>query len=149
MCAKCEEDYFKLFEKCHECIGACLTILVITIIGIVWYVINVTVSRNVSSVEMILSWAQLTNIIGDVKLDWPNKLKALFSVASILDFDVDILEPSCLISSWSYTQNLIIQLCLPFLMSGVAAFIFLLSYFLYKLHLWHFDNIIHFTKVLI
>lgn len=90
------------------------------------YVINVVVSKNVASLEMILSWAQLANVIGDVDLRWPSKLRVMFGVANVLDFDVDILEPSCL-ANWSFKHNAVVQLLLPFLMSLMAFFGFLFS----------------------
>ena len=69
---------------------------------------------------MILVWAQLANIIGDINLNWTGKVTTLFGAANILDFDVDILEPSCLFD-WGFRQNFIVQLCLPFIMSFLAA----------------------------
>lgn len=88
--------------------------------------INVVVSKSVASLEMILSWAQLANVIGDVHLRWPHSLQVIFGVANILDFDVDILEPSCL-TSWSFVHNFGVQLALPFLMSLMASLGYLSS----------------------
>lgn len=76
---------------------------------------NVTVSRNVSSLEMILEWAQLANIIGDINLNWTDKVNGMFGAANILDFDVDILEPSC-IFPWGFLENFVAQLFLPLLL---------------------------------
>lgn len=83
------------------------------------YILNVIISKNVASMDMMLNWAQLANIIGDVGLRWPGSLTTMFAVANILDFDVDILEPSCLFH-WSYHHNFVVQLLLPFFMSLMA-----------------------------
>lgn len=77
------------------------------------------ISKSVSSLEIMLNWAQLANVIGDVDLRWPGRLGKMFSIANVLDFDVDILEPSCLLN-WSFTHNFMVQLLLPFFMSLLA-----------------------------
>jgi len=120
LCAECAPDYFGMFKKCYKCINHALIITLILIMTVAWYVLNVTVSRSVASLEMILEWAQLANIIGDINLNWTQMLTTMFGVANFMDFDVDILEPSCLIK-WGFKENFITQLLLPFVMSTIAA----------------------------
>lgn len=107
-------------DSCVECL--CSSILALSYISLLcgWYFINVTVSRSVTSLEMILGWAQLANIIGDVNLNWTAMVRQMFNVANILDFDVDILEPSCWVQ-WGYRENFVTQLLLPFIISAMAA----------------------------
>lgn len=123
-CSHCAEGYFTMMEKCYTCISPLsLTLFAIALL-FGWYFLNVTVSRSVSSLEMLLEWAQLANIIGDVDLKWTHMLKWMFGVANILDFDVDILEPSCFIM-WGFKRNFIMQLLLPFIMSAMSAVAYL------------------------
>jgi len=108
-----------------------------------WYIINVVVSRSIASLEMLLYWAQLANIIGDINLNWPPKLLKVFGVANILDFDVDTLEPTCLVKNWGFRENLIVQLCLPLFISLLAAVGYSLSrlaLFLVERNLLHLEG---------
>ncbi|GMH34270.1 hypothetical protein BSKO_02104 [Bryopsis sp. KO-2023] len=119
LCSECSKDYFGVIERCFPCPhkAAVVTMVVLLVLG--WYILNVVISNNVASLEMMLSWAQLANVIGDVGLRWPKSLETMFGTANLLDFDVDILEPSCLFH-WSFTHNFVVQLLLPFVMSMLA-----------------------------
>ena len=105
-----------MLQECHPCRSTAQLVIFYLMLLIGWYVINVIVSRSVASLEMILGWAQLANIIGDVNLNWTKMVQDMFGVANILDFDVDILQPTC-IRTWGFKQNFITQLFLPFIMT--------------------------------
>eukprot|EP00210_Caulerpa_lentillifera_P000461 g444.t1 len=134
LCEECDNRYFHIIDHCYRCPSG--TVIVFCIIGLLvgWYVLNVIVSRNVASLELLLGWAQLANIIGDVDLRWTQMLSRLFGVANLLDFDVDILEPSCLIENWGFKQNFIVQLCLPFVMSMMAGIGYFSSFLFFHLN---------------
>lgn len=137
LCAGCDEGHFSLFQRCHKCWRASVIVVVCILVLIAWYVMNVTVSRSVASLEIILSWAQLANIVGDINLHWTPMVTTMFGVANILDFDVDILEPSCLFH-WDFTHNFVVQLCLPFVMTLMASSGYVFSAFIYHAikHKW-------------
>lgn len=82
---------------------------------------------------MLLGFAQMVNIIGDVNLNWPKMLSSVIGIANLLDFDVDILEPTCLFPGWSFSHNLIVQLTLPLLMGSMAHFGYLASWAVLRL----------------
>ncbi|CAD7696286.1 unnamed protein product, partial [Ostreobium quekettii] len=106
LCSDCEEGYYNFVGQCYSCLPSPVFISMVVALLVAWYILNVVVSSNVASLDMLLSWAQLANIIGEVDLNWPETLSFMFNVANILDFDVDILSPSCLLT-WSYKQNFI------------------------------------------
>ncbi|CAD7695521.1 unnamed protein product [Ostreobium quekettii] len=120
MCDACQKGYFYVFDRCFRCISKrVLTVLfVFLIVG--WYMLNVVISKSLPSVDILLSWAQLANVIGDLDLSWPLTLEIVFGVANLMDFDVDIMEPTCFYSDWSYEDNFFVQLCLPFIMGFFA-----------------------------
>ena len=126
MCAQCEDGYFNALNGCHRCLDRGVIVFLSVVLLVGWYVINVTVSRSVTSLEMMLGWAQLANIIGDINLNWTQNVTTMFGVANLLDFDVDILEPGCVIE-WGFRANFVTQLLLPFVMSTMAASGYLLS----------------------
>ena len=124
------DGYFSVVKRCHKCMHAFSIVILSLLILCGWYVINVTVSESVASLEMILGWAQLANIIGDVDLNWTPRVETMFGIAYSLDFDVNILEPNCLVA-WSFHHNFILQLCLPVVMTSMAGTGYLLSAMLY------------------
>eukprot|EP00210_Caulerpa_lentillifera_P006567 g6272.t1 len=129
ICAECEDGYYSIIQQCYKCQHELLVMFFSVLIVGVWYFINVSISRRLISLEMLLNWTQLANIIGDVNLNWPPRLMEVFGYASILDFDVDALEPSCLMRGWGFRENLIVQLCLPLFMTFLAV----VGYFLSRL----------------
>ncbi|CAD7705104.1 unnamed protein product [Ostreobium quekettii] len=133
LCSFCQDEYYNFLGNCHECLPAFVFGFMVVALLIAWYILNVVVSNNVASLDMLLSWAQLANIIGEVDLNWPVKLSFMFNIANILDFDVDILSPSCLLP-WSYKQNFIVQLLLPLIMTMLAIVGFLLSWMMYSFY---------------
>ena len=137
LCSQCIDGHFSVMQKCRKCIHTFFVVTLSVLILCGWYVINVTVSESVASLEMILGWAQLANIIGDIDLSWTSRVETVFGIANILDFDVDILEPNCLIA-WSFRHNFILQLCLPFVMTSMAGIGYLLSSVMYTVtkHKW-------------
>lgn len=105
----------------------------IVLIVVVWYFLNIVVSKNFETFDMVLAFAQLGNIIGDVDLNWPSKLVRVFDVTNILDFDVDVLEPTCFFKDWGFAQNLYVQLSLPLLMGLMASSGFLISWIMMQI----------------
>ena len=154
LCSQCSDGYFGLIDNCYKCSQTAGLIAAIVGLMVAWYILNVVISFNMPSLEMLLSWAQLANVIGEVNLQWPPALNKVFGIANILDFDVDILEPSCLIPSWSYRWNFVVQLLLPVFMASLAFIGYAFSRMMYSVsmrlsemyqnklqHLWMIFNI--------
>jgi len=127
VCDDCMDGYFKGFAHCFKCIPSQLLVSLLVLLVAVWYLLNDIISRSLPSVEIMLSWAQLANVIGDLDLRWPSSLEIVFGVANIMDFDVDIVEPTCFKASWTYAENFFVQLALPFILGGVAMIGYILS----------------------
>lgn len=120
LCDKCQEGYFSAINRCYECIHDSTFFFIALCLVVAWYVISVIVSHSVPSLEMVLSFAQLANIIGDVRLSWTRNMDLMFGVSNFLDYDVNILEPNCTFN-WGFRQNFFLQLWLPFVMLAMAA----------------------------
>lgn len=41
---------------------------------VIWFLINKVVSDRVETLEMILNWAQLANVVGSLGLNWPENI---------------------------------------------------------------------------
>lgn len=129
MCTSCKSGHFKLGDSCQACPGRATFGLLIVLLYLGWYLLNMIVSSSMASLDMLLGFAQLANVIGDVKLQWPSALEKTFGVTNILDFDLDIMWPSCLFADWSFAHNFYVQLLFPVVMGLMALTGFLLSKF--------------------
>ncbi|GMH43963.1 hypothetical protein BSKO_11897 [Bryopsis sp. KO-2023] len=132
-CGECSDGHFNLIDSCYTCFPRIGVVFVLLGLVLVWYLINAVFAQNVESLEMILNWAQLANVIGDLQLRWPYMLTQTFAFANILDFDVDILEPKCLIPNWSFVHNMVVQLMLPVIISIISFSLFYFSKWMFKL----------------
>ena len=131
MCSECADGYFNVIQKCYPCRDKSELVAFFVLLLLGWHVI-VLVSRTVDSFAIILQWAQLANIIGDIHLKWAGMVTTLFGIASLLDLDVDIMDPTCL-TSWGLRQKLLLQLALPFLLTGLGCSRYLGSVFAHML----------------
>jgi hypothetical protein len=66
-----------------------------------------------------MNFAQICGALGDFSLNWPSTAGAFMSYLGILDFDVDAIGPNCVYVTWSWQQDLYLQLCLPVLVLTV------------------------------
>ena len=48
-----------------------------------------------------------------MQLRWPDTISFVFQLFYTMDFDVDIVELSCLIKGWSWNANFIFQMSMP------------------------------------
>lgn len=119
LCSQCADGFFKVGDSCSKCWDTFPTILVMLLVFGIWYLINLIVSRRVDTLELILNWAQLANVIGSLPLNWEPMIEKVFNAASLLDFDVDIVEPACLMK-WSFFHNFSVQMLLPAIMSSMV-----------------------------
>ncbi|GMH36070.1 hypothetical protein BSKO_03938 [Bryopsis sp. KO-2023] len=120
LCEDCADGYFTAMEKCRKCVSTGATLALVVLLLSVWYFVNSVVSTRVDTFEMVLNQIQLVSIVGSLDLNWPSSLVSAFDVASILDFDTDAVEPSCIWPQWSFRSNFIVQLLLPILLSAIA-----------------------------
>ena len=131
MCSECADGYFNVIQKCYPCRDKSELVAFFILLLLGWCFV-VLLSRTVDSFAIILQWAQLANIIGDIHLKWAGMVTTLFGIASLLDLDVDIMDPTCL-TSWGLRQKLLLQLALPFLLTGLGCSRYLGSAFVHML----------------
>lgn len=72
--------------------------------------------------DQVLEFAQLVAVASEVNARWPSVLNAPFLVASLLDFDIDMLSLNCGISqTWGFVTDLTLQLLIiPAIVLGFA-----------------------------
>ncbi len=60
----------------------------------------------------LLDFAQIAGTLGGFGLPWPKSLDKILGFCGILDFDLDVTGPMC-IMSWTWAHDLVLQLSLP------------------------------------
>lgn len=60
------------------------------------------------------------------------QLYTVMSFSSILSFEVDSLEPTCLVHGWGFANNLVVQLLLPLMIAGLVGLWCAITYAMYK-----------------
>ncbi|GFR39733.1 hypothetical protein Agub_g215 [Astrephomene gubernaculifera] len=135
MCSKCAAGYFRFLGNCVTCPHQRSTVLgYLVVLALLWIVINVSFARSVENLMVVVNFCQLLSIIVGFSLNWPQKMYQVMSLSSILSFEMDSLEPSCLVPDWGFEHNLLVQLLLPLTMATIVALYSLVTFGAYWLH---------------
>ena len=62
--------------------------------------------------RFVTDFAQIAGVLGGFDLDWPDSLATFLGLCGILDFDIDVTGPECIVR-WTWAHNMILQLSLP------------------------------------
>ncbi|KXZ55131.1 hypothetical protein GPECTOR_3g282 [Gonium pectorale] len=123
MCTYCDEGYFRK----SNVVGYLL------VLAMLWIVVNLSFARTVENLMTIVNFAQLLSIVVGFSLNWPRELYQVMSLSSILSFEIDSLEPSCLVPNWEFAHNLVVQLLLPLMMAALVGIWCLTTYIIFRI----------------
>ena len=125
LCAVCEDGYFRFDVGCVQCPSdpAVATLSMIVGVGVVvalWIVVaKMAIWLESDTFDLFLLFLQCMSLIMSFDLqfhDWINPLAPLFSLAA---FNMDILNPTCMMP-WTYSASSLLQLLLPVVLLLVA-----------------------------
>ena len=125
ICAVCEEGYFRFAVNCYECpedegLAAAAMLAGVILVVALWYMVAQTANWLESDTfDLLLLFMQCMSIIMAFNLrfhEWIDPLAPLFSLSA---FNMDILNPTCLIR-WDYNFSSLLQLGLPVLLLAFA-----------------------------
>ncbi|KAG2448436.1 hypothetical protein HYH02_006328 [Chlamydomonas schloesseri] len=137
MCAYCAEGHYRFLGNCVSCpADASAVIGYLLVMALLWITINVSFARAVENLMVIINFCQMLSIVVGFSLNWPQMLYSVMSFSSILSFEMDSLEPTCLVRSWGFANNLVVQLLLPLIMAGLVALWCGVTYAMYKYKQW-------------
>uniref|UniRef100_A0A6S8Q6W5 Uncharacterized protein n=1 Tax=Dunaliella tertiolecta TaxID=3047 RepID=A0A6S8Q6W5_DUNTE len=120
LCQSCADGYFRAFDNCIECISPAGNIIAMLCMYCLFIYLVVGVSRNLETIHLLMNFCQTLSIVAYFNMQWPLILENIFSIAGILSFEMDIIQPQCATKEWGFAENLYIQLSYP-------AFLFLLQ----------------------
>ncbi|KAH8093677.1 hypothetical protein JL720_4827 [Aureococcus anophagefferens] len=95
--------------------------MVLTVFAL-WHVINAVVCETSDVTDMLLMTVQQCAIVFEFDLGWPASLSYLEPLFEVALFDVDLVQPNCVVTGWTYYDGFYVQLVLPL--------VYALSYFL-------------------
>ncbi|GLC59944.1 hypothetical protein PLESTB_001556600 [Pleodorina starrii] len=122
MCAYCDKGYFRFLGNCVSCPRNKSNVLgYLLVLASLWILINVWLARAVENLMVIVNFCQFMSIVVSFSLNWPSKLYQVMSLSTILSFEMDSLEPTCLVPGWGFSHNLVVQLLLPLIMAALVA----------------------------
>ena len=125
LCSVCEEGYFRFDVSCMQCPSdpGAATLAMIAGVGVViglWLVAaKLAIWLESDTFDLLLLFMQCMSIIMSFDLqyhEWINPLAPVFSLAA---FNMDILNPTC-IMPWTYSDSSLLQLLLPLVLLLLA-----------------------------
>eukprot|EP00232_Nephroselmis_pyriformis_P022555 CAMPEP_0182854756 /NCGR_PEP_ID=MMETSP0034_2-20130328/1446_1 /TAXON_ID=156128 /ORGANISM="Nephroselmis pyriformis, Strain CCMP717" /LENGTH=1923 /DNA_ID=CAMNT_0024985631 /DNA_START=60 /DNA_END=5827 /DNA_ORIENTATION=+ len=139
LCGRCAHGYFSLGGRCTKCrkpawlfVGGCLLLILLG-----WIAINAYASNTFDALDIMLLYLQVASMISSFNLGWHDLLiNRVWSIISIVNFDIDFFSPECLASSpssetWSYWHGFVLQLLL------LPLVVLFTALYLGMLRLWH------------
>lgn len=125
LCQRCASGYYPWFGRCTKCpddfgwtVHNTLTVIYrYGIIWLLWVIINRFLCEELHMADSLLNSAQIAGVLGGFEVNWPVHLATFLGACGILDFDIDVTGPGCVVS-WTWGHDMVLQLSLP-LMVGL------------------------------
>ena len=81
-------------------------------IWLIWIIVNRFLCEQLQMADSLLNFAQIAGTLGGFDLAWPKSLETFLTLCGILDFDIDVTGPHCIVE-WTWISNFYLQLSLP------------------------------------
>ena len=96
MCSLCDDGYFRAVETCFRCpspegvtaIDWIMTIGLISVVVIVWLVMNKMAAGNYDALELTLLYLQSVALAQNYSIDWPEPIKTFKHYLTIVNFEM-------------------------------------------------------------
>jgi hypothetical protein len=82
------------------------------IIWLTWLLVNRFLCEHLLMADAVLNFAQIAGTLGGFDLGWPTGIRTFLRLCGVLDFDIDVTGPGCIVS-WTWAHDLALQLSLP------------------------------------
>eukprot|EP00854_Cymbomonas_tetramitiformis_P012341 gene12341-14576_t len=120
LCMQCEEDHFSTNGICLSCpegysakLGFTLCALVVVVFA--WVFLGVYMAGTYVSLSILLMYLQIGSMLQGFSVNWPTSVNDWALVQQIVNFDVDLITPQCVLKTYGYQWSYYLQLCLPIL----------------------------------
>ena len=99
-------------------------------IWLIWIIVNRFLCEQLQMADSLLNFAQIAGTLGGFDLAWPKSLETFLTLCGILDFDIDVTGPSCIVS-WGWGHDLVLQLSMPLIVGLINVLQLAISSILY------------------
>ena len=86
---------------------------------LVWHVINNVICSEYDALDMLLLTIQQCAIVEQFNVRWPASLSYLTPLMNVALFDVDLVQPNCVVAGWSFRHGFYTQMLLPFVYAQI------------------------------
>ncbi|XP_071963739.1 uncharacterized protein [Antedon mediterranea] len=152
LCAACSNGHYELFNECHKCQGAAVTVIIFVsvafaIIGMIlllWRMQERNVDRRQTSLDSFVTYLkisinfyQVLGILSEVtEIHWPKNFEYAGQILQYFDVIryISMLSPRCLHDSWNAYSSLHIAMATPLVILLTMSTIYFICYIWNKCH---------------
>jgi len=133
MCVACADNYFSIGGFCIECYDSdaknyTVTLILIIIVVSLWVLLNTRAVEKYFSLDIVLAFLQIYQLIGYFSIRWPAELGAWHAITNFALFNIDFVQPQC-IGDWNKTTEFALQLLLNPIVGVVCTMMYLFNKF--------------------
>jgi hypothetical protein len=119
VCGICDVGYYKWRNRCEVCgpdvwYKAILAVVLVIVITALFFAISSAKVSHLSSISIATSYWQIISLFASFDVQWPVTVSGTFTAASVTNFNVDFLSPSCLFPTIPHFLKWILVTLLPF-----------------------------------
>ncbi|KAK3242765.1 hypothetical protein CYMTET_47560 [Cymbomonas tetramitiformis] len=124
LCMECDDEFFSTNGLCLRCpdgFGAKLGFTLSAFVAIVaaWVFLGVTMAGTYQSLSILLLYLQIGSMLQGFGMEWPDAVNQWALVQTIVNFDVDLITPQCVIENYGFEWSYYLQLILPLIVLAV------------------------------
>eukprot|EP00854_Cymbomonas_tetramitiformis_P003066 gene3066-3894_t len=118
LCMECDNGFFSTNGLCLRCpdgFGARLGFTLSAFVAVVaaWVFLGVTMAGTYISLSILLMYLQIGSMLQTFSMKWPETVNQWALVQTIVNFDVDLITPQCVIENYGFEWSYYLQLLLP------------------------------------
>jgi hypothetical protein len=124
-CVVCAIGYYKLGGECRKCSAGGGIASVALFSGLVVAAVCALariVARGVetSFVAITMNFAQTIAVVSSLHVPWPDNVSSTMSVLSVVNFNLDVIQPECTLPEFRWSSRYIAYMSFPLVVVGAA-----------------------------
>lgn len=136
-CAQCAKNYFRFNGECAQCpdlpwLAPLLIIVALLVVCISGYLLQRAGELNVGAFIIAIDYLQVLAIYARSRVNWPVSIKFIYQLLSVLNLNLELLNPECLVENITYDLKFIGVLAIPLALAAVFGTLHVFKY-LYNL----------------
>jgi hypothetical protein len=135
--AQCADNYFRFNGECARCpdlpwLAPLLIIVALLAVCLAGYMLQRAGELNVGAFIITIDYLQVLAIYARSRVNWPVSIKWIYQFLSVLNLNLELLNPECLVENITFDMKFIGVLAIPLALAGVFGTLHVCKY-LYNL----------------